>query len=41
MLVININTDEQCIPDMLKQLGPRQGGLRCLGVPYVKSDTHS
>ena len=24
---------EQCIPVMLKQLRPHQGGLRCLGVP--------
>jgi hypothetical protein len=28
----NINPDEQCIPDMLKQLGPHSGGLRWLGV---------
>jgi len=30
-----------CIPNMLKQLYPQKGGLRWLGVPYVKSDTQS
>ncbi|MET3632431.1 hypothetical protein ABIC51_007292 [Burkholderia sp. 572] len=37
----NVNSSGSCIPNMLKQLHPRTGGLRWLGVPYVKSDTQS
>ncbi len=37
----NINSAGSCIPDMLKQLHPRTGGLRWLGVPYVISPTHA
>lgn len=37
----NINSSGYCIPDMLKQFHPHTGGLRWLGVPYVKSETHS
>jgi hypothetical protein len=36
-----VNFSGYCIPDMLKQLHPHAGGLRWLGVPYVKSDTQS
>jgi hypothetical protein len=31
------NSVGHCIPDMLKQLHPRTGGLRWLGVLYVMS----
>lgn len=37
----NVNSSGSCIPNMLKQFHPRTGGLRWLGVPYVKSDTQS
>ena len=30
-----------CIPNMLKQLHPRMGGLRWLGVQYVMSVVHT
>jgi hypothetical protein len=33
----DINSTGSCIPDMLKQLHPRTGGLRWLGVLYVSS----
>jgi hypothetical protein len=36
----NINSTGSCIPNMLKQLHPRAGGLRWLGVPYVSSTRH-